>query len=125
MMPNTSVRPAASRNSIRPSCRPFSSCSTIRDGGKGSLHLALRGGDVLEVGERLADGLVGDAAASVLVDLAQVVVLDREVVLVEAEFSARRVEFGFGERLAQRLLVLDLAADLLDRGIDQQRHVVG
>jgi hypothetical protein len=30
MMPNTSVRPAASRNSINPNCRPFSDCSTMR-----------------------------------------------------------------------------------------------
>ena len=30
MMPNTSVRPAASRNSISPNCRPFSDCSRIR-----------------------------------------------------------------------------------------------
>ena len=30
MIPNTSVRPAASRNSINPNCRPFSACSRIR-----------------------------------------------------------------------------------------------
>src|SRR5207244_13534280 len=30
MMPNTSVRPAASRNSITPSCSPFSVCSATR-----------------------------------------------------------------------------------------------
>ncbi len=30
MIPNTSVRPAASRNSISPNCRPFSVCSRIR-----------------------------------------------------------------------------------------------
>src|SRR6185295_9589701 len=30
MMPNTSVRPAAIRNSITPYCRPFSSCSKRR-----------------------------------------------------------------------------------------------
>src|SRR3984893_14077642 len=28
MMPNTSVRPAASRNSSRPNCNPFKNCST-------------------------------------------------------------------------------------------------
>src|SRR2546426_4087768 len=30
MMPNTSVSPAAIRNSITPNCRPFSSCSKRR-----------------------------------------------------------------------------------------------
>src|SRR6185369_7818846 len=30
MMPNTSVNPAASRNSSRPNCSPLSSCSTTR-----------------------------------------------------------------------------------------------
>ena len=30
MMPNTSVSPAASRNSISPNCNPFRDCSTIR-----------------------------------------------------------------------------------------------
>src|SRR2546427_10467000 len=30
MMPNTSVSPAAMRNSITPNCRPFSSCSKRR-----------------------------------------------------------------------------------------------
>src|SRR6185503_3262119 len=30
MMPNTSVSPAAIRNSITPYCRPFSSCSKTR-----------------------------------------------------------------------------------------------
>ena len=30
MMPNTSVRPAAIRNSIRPNCRPLRNCSKTR-----------------------------------------------------------------------------------------------
>src|SRR5882757_7017394 len=30
MMPNTSVSPAASRNSSRPNCNPFRSCSMTR-----------------------------------------------------------------------------------------------
>src|SRR5258708_31285670 len=34
MMPNTSVSPAASRNSIKPSCSPFNSCSAIRERGR-------------------------------------------------------------------------------------------
>src|SRR3954465_6213109 len=29
MIPNTSVNPAASKNSSRPNCRPFKNCSTI------------------------------------------------------------------------------------------------
>src|SRR5688572_10972942 len=37
MMPNTSVRPAASRNSISPNCRPFSDCSRIRIQDNGGL----------------------------------------------------------------------------------------
>src|SRR5258708_1325427 len=115
MMPNTSVRPAASRNSIRPSCKPFSTCSTIRESGirtrdslsrhcerseaiqgvRGlaldrfvatllamtcSLHLAARRERIRVVGEHFADRLVGDPAAAVLDDFAQVVVLDRKVV---------------------------------------------
>jgi hypothetical protein len=30
MMPKTSVKPAASKNSIKPNCKPLSSCSTIK-----------------------------------------------------------------------------------------------
>src|SRR5215208_1664688 len=200
MMPKTRVKPAASRNSINPSCSPFSSCSAIRERGKRDslsllgarhssgapsptklgrgafgrdaaktpgprsgrrghashagvhdpsaavrrrhlpkrslgrrrhwsaalpamslLHLALGGVDVLEIAEHLADRLVGDATARIPVDLAQIVVLDRKVVLVEAELAAGGVELRLAERLAQGLLVLDLAADLLHRGVDQQR----
>src|SRR5262245_24350229 len=95
MMPKTSVSPAASRNSINPSWRPFSSCSASMEQGKVPLvHLALGSVDVLEVAEHLADRLVGDATAGIPVDLAKVIVLDREVVLVETELAARGVELG-------------------------------
>ena len=61
------------------------------------------------IGENGAHGLVGDAAAGVLADGAQIVVLHRVVVGVELELAAYRLEaLGF-QRLLQRSLVLDLA----------------
>src|SRR5690349_10076613 len=105
MMPSTSVSPAASRNSIRPSCSPFRSCSAARVALTASLHGAfahIRVGVVPEYG---ADGLVGHAAPGILLDHAQVVVLDRVLVAVEFESAAHGLELGRGERGAQRFLV--------------------
>src|SRR5688500_17898362 len=98
MMPNTSVRPAASRNSIRPNCTPFSVCSRKRvavmqtkKGGASAppfedlhwrclFHLAVFGPEVDVLGEHRADLLVDDAAVLVLGDDAHVVILDRRAV---------------------------------------------
>src|SRR5262245_31788172 len=89
MMPNTSVRPAASRNSINPNCRPLRACSTIRTQVKAwLLHLAFLDVRVAVVLEDRADGLVDEAPLRVLGDHAQVVVLDRVLVAVELEGAA-------------------------------------
>src|SRR5258706_1202439 len=106
MMPNTSVRPAASRNSITPSCSPLSVCSTMRMkfmNKKGArrapfwtpaplpLHLAVFGVRVLVVGEhRLLDfhHLVRRWRRD-RDRLQQVEVLDRVVVVAVGELAAR------------------------------------
>src|SRR5688572_19398796 len=98
MMPNTSVRPAASRNSVTPSCSPFSVCSAMRirftneKGAPGApsmlatplpLHFAGRAVGVLVV---LEHGLLDfhhrvGGRRGARHRLQQVEVLDREVVL--------------------------------------------
>src|SRR5664279_4304720 len=99
MTPNTSVSPAASRNSIRPNCSPFSDCSRMRTpgivrpwrrGGEGaraaSLHRAalhVRVAVVLQ--DRLVERLVDQSALAVAADGANVVALDRVLVGVELE----------------------------------------
>src|SRR5262245_38487131 len=67
MMPNTSVRPAASRNSINPNCRPLRACSVMRIQDK-LLHLAVLDVGVAVVLEHGADRLVDQAALRVLGD---------------------------------------------------------
>src|SRR3970282_2419140 len=151
MMPNTSVRPAARRNSIRPTCSPFSPCSSSSSalingllppqgetkespsplmgeggdgGGMGRLHLAglhVGVGMILENG---ADDAVGEAPLLVLGDQAQVVVLYRIVVLVEAERAADRLEIGLAQGGAESALVLDPALHRAHRRVDQQPRVV-
>src|SRR6476646_7072846 len=127
MMPNTSVSPAASRNSSRPNCRPFRHCSMnsvmtrslsrLRappqaNGGSapapppsrpraGSLHRAFVVELILAV---LDDG--GDGLEHVVVALfhhvLQIEVLDRDVVVAELESAAHRLEVGFLQRLLHR-----------------------
>src|SRR3954469_12492023 len=109
MMPNTSVRPAASRNSISPNCRPFSACSRIRIQDKALLHRAVLHVGVAAVLEDGADGLVDEASLRVLADHAQVVVLDWHLVAVELEGAAHRLEARRFHRLPHRLDVLDFA----------------
>src|SRR5512137_1428651 len=115
MMPKTSVRPAAIRNSISPNCRPLSNCSKTRvlviveppapfvRGGlpsdsrrvaRRSFHRALARERVLVRREHLVQRAVRDAALGVPADRAQVVVLDRELVRPEAEVAAHRLEAG-------------------------------
>src|SRR5688572_21824725 len=131
MMPNTSVRPAASRNNIKPNCRPLSACSSTRmsmiASGPGRSVRGHLAGRRVGVGLGLEDGAqrpVGDAALRVAADHAQVVVLHREVVAVELEGAAHRFEPGCFERLAQRGLVVELALDIAHRGVYQARRVV-
>src|SRR6266850_5212298 len=103
MMPNTSVSPAASRNSISPNCRPFSDCSRIRIQDKTNLlHGAVLHVGVAVILEDGADGLVDETPLGILADDAQVIVLDRELVAVELERPAHRLEPAGLQRLAQR-----------------------
>src|SRR5262252_5636284 len=139
--PNTSVSPAASRNSITPNCSPLSSCSTIssqgmrraparagpRPGrfGGGSFHLAVADvGVAVVLQDRRAERLVDEAALAVGADRAHVVVLDRVLVGVELERPAHRVEVRRLQRLAQALAVVELALDVAHRGVDQLGGVV-
>src|SRR5581483_11751161 len=100
MMPSTSVRPAASRNSMTPSWTPFSSCSRTSDtvmkkkgrgqpapfsfcGRRPLLHLAFLVVGVLVLVEHLLHDLHLGAVRAALLGLQQVEVLDRRVVDVE------------------------------------------
>src|SRR4051794_29445877 len=93
--PNTSVKPAASRNNINPNCKPFKACSRRRivfivgqkSRGSGP-HLASARIGVRVVLKDGADCSVGDTTLGIARDDAQVVVLDRVVVVVEAEGAA-------------------------------------
>src|SRR3954452_22077761 len=117
MTPKTSVSPAASRNSMRPNCRPFSACSRTRTTGMGSrrdarsaLHrAALDVGVAVVLQDRLVERLVDQAALAVAADGAHVVVLDRVLVGVELERPAHRLEARCFQRLQHRRLVLELA----------------
>src|SRR5215475_10483976 len=113
MMPNTSVRPAANRNSMTPNCRPLRTCSTTRspvNAGPGlPLHRAFLVVGVLVV---LEDGLLDlhlHFAAGPPHRLQQVEVLDRRVVGVEAELAARRLEVGPPHGRDHTLLVREIA----------------
>src|SRR6266850_5290435 len=113
MMPKTSVRPAAIRNSITPSCSPLSVCSRTRKKfiawetktGRGSFrapdfrcdavrrspHSAFLGIGILVVGEhRLLDLHHRVLAHRTRDGLEQVEILDREMVGVVAELAAGR-----------------------------------
>src|SRR5262245_54139042 len=125
MMPSTSVRPAAIRNSITPSWTPFSSCSktkvrVIKKGAtapfgrfstRTSLHLAFWVVRVLVVLEdRLLDVHL-QLAARALDGLQQVEVLDRVVIDVVGEPAADRVEVGLLHRRHHAVHVLQVALD--------------
>src|SRR4030088_2314289 len=101
MMPKVSVRPAAIKKRMMPSCSPFRICSinsklalpasyTLRRIGMLELVLELA---VLEIDVFLIrhdgfDGLGHEHAVFVLDDLTDVVVLDRKVVAVVGELAA-------------------------------------
>src|SRR5258706_9575762 len=101
MMPNTSVSPAAIRNSITPSCRPFSAWNAsswgsitmtrCRSAGRRlPLHRAVLG---VRVGVRGQHGTAPELAQLAVLahGLVQVVALDRELVVVELERAAHRL----------------------------------
>src|ERR1700712_4482994 len=82
--PNTSVRPAAIRNSSTPSCTPFSTCTSsnvMRSGGPAVadslLQPALRRELVSVAGEHALPDLRLEGAIRPLSDLHEVEVLDR------------------------------------------------
>src|SRR5574337_1075368 len=104
--PNTSVSPAAIRNSSTPSCRPLRVWTTTSARGTvrwRSAHLAVLDVRVGHVAEHLLDDLGLVAAVGALRDLGQVEVLDGIVVGVEAELAAQRLEVGLHQRRAQRI----------------------
>src|SRR5258706_4266739 len=114
MMPNTSVSPAASRNSINPNCRPFRACSTKRIGVRARsslLHRAVFGPEVAETLDHRGNFLVDQAALAVLGDDAQVVVLHRRAGVRHLDLAPRRLEARRRrhQRLVEGFLVLDLA----------------
>src|ERR1043165_1779505 len=99
MMPNTSVSPAASRNSMRPNWMPFSPCSKKRIADinwgqtpiNGLLHAAFAQPVVLVVLQDGGELLVDDAALAILDQRAHVVVLDRRAVGGFLPLPARRL----------------------------------
>src|SRR3954468_11670151 len=134
MMPNTSVRPAASRNSMRPNWTPFSPCSKKRIADinwgltpiNALLHAAFAQPVVLVVLQDSGDLFVDDATLAVLHQGAHVVVLDRGAVRRLLPRAARR--FRALGRLhqsgAESLRILDLALRVLHRLVDDQRRGV-
>src|SRR5438067_8610323 len=133
MMPNTSVSPAASRNSISPNCTPFRDCSRkrIADMKIGTvpifparlLHRAVFEPEVAVVLEDGADLAVDDAPVAVLDQRAHVVILDRRAVRRLLPRPARRLgALGrLHQRGAERSCVLDLALGVAHRLVDDQR----
>src|SRR5438270_8053768 len=121
--PNTSVRPAASRNSINPNCRPLRACSTTSTAGSALHRAALHVGVAVVLQDRLVERLVDQAALAVAADRANVVVLDRILVAVELERPADRLEARRLERLQHRGLVLEPALGVAHCRGDQLRGV--
>src|ERR1043166_136307 len=110
MMPNTSVSPAASKNSSRPNCSPFRNCSTISSMSPQprrcsktaaarqrrrcsrrfwrSLHRAFVVEAVLVVLDDGGDGFQRQLAVGILDHVLQIEALDRDVVLAVFERAA-------------------------------------
>src|SRR3954467_9345479 len=135
MMPNTSVNPAASRNSIRPNWMPLSPCSRksvavieeFVDGARTTLlHAAFAQPVVLVRRKDGGDLAVDDAALAVLHQRTHVVVLDRRAVCGFLPLPARRLRplRRLHQGGAECLGVLDLAFRILDRLVDDQRGSV-
>src|SRR5881296_4379050 len=98
MMPKTSVRPAAIRNSMTPNCSPLRHCSTTRSQFNGPLRLPLHRtllivGVLVVLEDRLLD-LHLHLLAGPLHRSQQVEVLNRSVIDVEAELVSRGSEVG-------------------------------
>src|ERR1019366_2805121 len=127
MMPNTSVNPAASRNSSRPNCNPFRNCSTTssmdtlhraerktaaarerrrRMGPEPrSLHRAFVVEAILIILDDGGDGLERELAVGVLHHVLQIEVLDRDVIIAELEGAAQRLEIRLLHLRLHRVLL--------------------
>src|SRR2546425_4604864 len=128
MMPKTSVRPAAIRNSMTPNCSPLRHCSTTRSQFNGPLRLPLHRtllivGVLVVLEDRLLD-LHLHLPAGPLHRPQQVEVLNRSVVDVERELPAGRPEVGLAHGRDHALPVAEVALDRAHSGIDQQHAVV-
>src|SRR5216110_3106920 len=150
--PKMSEKPAASRNSRPPRARLFSVCMIqycTRNGAgcPGPVLLPclrleiLRGRPVARVHRILQEllRLVGPELAHVRVgvdhpvheapvlalDLADIDVADHVAVLVKAHRAAAGVDLDRAHRLHERLLVLDIALDPLQRRVEHRRLGVG
>src|SRR5258706_4253182 len=123
MMPNTSVRPAAMRNSITPYCRPLRACSRTITGRSLPLHGTFLVVRVLVV---LEDGLLDlhlDVGAG-LDGFEKIEVLDGEVVDVVGIGAAGRLVVGLAHGGDHALLVAEIALDGAHGRIDQHDAVV-
>src|SRR5919197_6017777 len=128
MMPKTSVRPAAIRNSMTPTSSPLRLCSTTRSQFNGPLRLPLHRtllivGVLVVLEDRLLDLHLHLPAGS-LHRPQQVEVLDRGVVDVEAERAARGPEVGLAHGRDHALLVAEVALDRAHGGVDQENPIV-
>src|SRR5262249_44097083 len=89
------------------------------------LHRALGGVGVAVIGEDDAAIRPLELSRSILDDLVQVEVLDRKAVGVVPEGATHRLEVGATKRVAQSVLVLEVALRAADRAVDEERGVVG
>src|SRR5215467_3073067 len=122
MMPKTSVRPAAIRNSMTPNCNPLRHCSTTRSQFNGRARLPLHR-TLLVVGVLvvLEDGFLDlhfDLPTRALHRAQQVEVLDRGVVDVVCELAARRLEVRLPHGGDHPLLVGEVALHRTHGGVD-------
>src|SRR5919201_3956683 len=123
MMPKTSVRPAAIRNSMTPNCSPLRHCSTTRSQLNGPVRLRLHRtlvivGILVVLEDRLLD-LHLDLAAGALHGSEQVEVLDRGMVHVEGELSTRGFEIRLAHGRDHALLVDQIALPRAHSRVDQ------
>src|SRR3954468_7083487 len=146
MMPNTSVKPAASRNSSSPNCSPFRNCSTIssispttapqENSGSArappllnesprSLHLAFVVEAILVVLDNSGNGFQRKLAIGVLHHVLQIEVLDRDMVLAVFERAAHRLEIRLLHLGAHCVLLGGVAVHRRHGAVDQLRGIIG
>src|SRR5690606_21288325 len=118
MMPNTRVSPDAISSSVTPNCRPFSICSRnscihLISGTGGLrrrrppqtpdrlLQAALGSVGILVIVEDLGDHDIGELAVVAAHHLADIDVLNRMVIIAEAEVATHRIELGRPQRRAE------------------------